>query len=90
MDDHAGMCLRYRNAVQREAKWLRQQYYKNDHKIKQLRTTDARKWWHAVKRFIGTSQSNKCLTNLLDYNRDNVLADDINNFFQELHLTLNP
>ena len=33
---------------------------------------DARKWWHAVKRFIGTSQSNKCLTNLLDYKQDNV------------------
>jgi len=62
-------------SLQRETKWLRQQYY--DHEIKQLETTESRKLWHAVKRFSGTSQSNKCLTNLLDYNKDNVLADDI-------------
>ena len=72
-----------RNATQRAAKQLRQQYY--NRKIKQLRSSDPRKWWQSVKRFIGTDQAERSevsnLATQLNYDEDCALASDINEFF---------
>ena len=81
-----------RNATQRAAKQLRQQYY--NRKIKQLRSSDPRKWWQSVKRFIGTDQAERSevsnLATQLNYDEDCALASDINKFLAGVASDLNP
>ena len=71
---------------------LRQQYY--NRKIKQLRSSDPRKWWQSVKRFIGFDQIERSevsnLATQLNYDEDCALAIDINKFFAGVASDLNP
>ena len=80
------------NATQRAAKQLRQQYY--NRKIKQLRSSDPRKWWQSVKRFIGTDQAERSevsnLATQLNYDEDCALASDINKFFAGVASDIKP
>ena len=71
---------------------LRQQYY--NRKIKQLRSSDPRKWWQSVKRFIGFDQIERSevsnLATQLNYDEDCALAIDINKFFAGVASDIKP
>jgi len=70
---------KYRNKVQRLAKQLQKQYY--ECKVQDLRTSNPRKWWSSVKKFLGSNRNIDLRHLCLHENIEDLdLAGEINNF----------
>ena len=80
---------KYRNKVQRLAKRLQKQFY--ERKVQDLRTSNPRKWWSSVKKFLGSNRNIDLKHLSLHENIEDLnLADEINNFFANVAAGLQP